>query len=345
MKPLVELVPNISEGRNQATIKAVVDAATSVEGVYLLGVDSGWGANRTVITLLGEPELILESAFRLTAEASRRIDMNSHVGVHPCIGSTDVCPFVPYQNISLQQCGLLAQRLASRVCDELSVPVYIYGTQAVGNPLRSLPAIRRGGFNALANKLSDPVLGPDLKPKNPKQSAGATIIGARDFLVAFNVNLTTANLQIAQKIAGRIRTSGYTSRDGTLEKQHPGLFANCLAIGWFIEEYGIAQVSTNLLNFKETSMYSVFSAIARLAQEFGTEVSGSELVGLAPEAALANCGLASYKERKLSPQNNAQLLVHEGVRFLGLSDKYLFVENDKVLEWRVAEVLKESYGS
>jgi glutamate formiminotransferase len=277
---LVECIPNFSEGRRLHVVDAIVAAAEGVAGVQVLDRGQDADHNRAVVTLAGTPEVVGEAAFRAVARAAELIDLRRHTGVHPRIGAADVCPFVPLGETSMGVCVTLARDIGGRVGDELGIPVYFYGEAALVPSRRSLPAVRRGGFEALADALgSDPERAPDAGPRDAiHPTAGAIAIGARPFLIAFNVNLDTTDVGLARRIAGRIR-----ERDGGL----PGV----RALGLELTGAGFAQVSTNVCDFRRTGLGEVFEAVERYAGEAGVAVRESELIGLAPRAAL-DAGLA-----------------------------------------------------
>jgi len=277
---LVECVPNFSEGRNMKILGAIAEAIRSTEGARLLDVDSGAGANRTVYTFAGPPGVVLEAAFNAIRVGTELIDMREHEGVHPRMGACDVCPFVPLSGITMDECVKLANRLGERVGGELGIPVYLYGEAAKKPERGRLPDIREGEYEALEKKLASPKWRPDYGPAEFNAKTGATAIGARPLLVAFNINLDTKDVQIAKEISREIRTSGNGKRR----------FDALQAKGWFIPEYDRAQVTTNILNIDEAPLYKVFDTCSELAQELGTRVTGSEIVGMVPRRALAGDG-------------------------------------------------------
>ena len=274
---LVECVPNFSEGRDKSVIEAIAEAIRSIDGARLLDVDPGAGANRTVYTFVGPPEVVLAAAFSAIKAGSELIDMRSHEGVHPRMGACDVCPFVPLAGVTMDECVDLAKRLGERVGGELCIPVYLYGEAAKDPARKKLPDIREGEYEALEEKLSSPEWRPDYGPAEWGAKSGATAIGARNILVAFNVNLDTKDAAIAKKIAREIRESGTGKRR----------FKSLQAKGWFIPEYDLAQVTTNILDIDAAPLAAVFDACRELAEEFGARVTGSEIVGMVPRRALA----------------------------------------------------------
>ena len=277
---LVECIPNFSEGRDPKVIEAIAGAVRSVDGTRLLGVDPGAGANRTVYTFAGPSGAVLESAFKAIRVGTELIDMRRHEGVHPRMGACDCCPFVPLSGATMKECVDLANRLSERVGGELCIPVYLYGEAAKDPARRGLPDIRRGGYEGLATKMESPEWRPDYGPVEFNAKSGATAVGARNLLVAFNVNLNTRDTAIAEKIAREIRESGTGKRR----------FKSLQAKGWFIPEYDRTQVTTNVLDIDDAPLQKVFDACSELAQGLGARVTGSEIVGLVPKRALAGDG-------------------------------------------------------
>ncbi|MDI7268539.1 MAG: glutamate formimidoyltransferase, partial [Myxococcota bacterium] len=317
---IVECVPNFSEGRDRAAIDALADAVRSVDGVRLLDVDPGAGANRTVITFVGEPEAALEAGFRAIRAAAERIDMRRHKGEHPRIGATDVFPFVPVSGVTMAECVRLARDLGRRVWDELCIPVYLYEHAATRPERRSLAAIRAGEYEGLARKLADPAWAPDFGEPVLNERSGATAIGARKFLVAYNVNLNTKDRRAASRIAKAIRERGLPIR----------------AIGWLIPEYRRAQVSMNLLDFEEAGLADAFDEVCRLADAEGLRVTGSEIVGLVPEKALLDAGRRYLKRQGRSTGLPRADLCDIAVMTLGLNDVTRFDPSERIVERRIA---------
>ncbi len=305
MNRIMECVPNYSEGRDKTVINQIADAIGSVSAVKVLNVDPGADANRTVITFAGEPEAVSEAAFRGAKTASELIDMSRHHGTHPRIGATDVLPFVPVRGITLDECARLARELGRRMADELGIPVYLYEAAALRPEFRNLAVCRASEYEGIAEKLADPARCPDLLPSgvsNHKRS-GCSVVGARDFLIAVNFNLATTSVDTATAIARQVRERGYQGRPGTLK---------CVkAIGWYIPEYGFAQVSCNLTNFHVTSLRQLFDEVSRVALLQGTRVTGTEIIGLVPEEAL----------------------FPDAVSYLGLGQLRPFRLEEKVLEY------------
>lgn len=340
MRKRVECVPNISAGRDSALINQVV-AAVKGAGCDVLHVDPGAATNRTVITFVGSPAAVGAGAFELIKTAAQLIDMRQHRGEHPRIGATDVCPFIPLEGVSMEECVAIARELGARVASELNIPVYLYEEAATTAARKSLSYIREGEYEGLAAKLRDPLFAPDFGKAEFNARSGATVIGARPFLVAYNINLNTRSKRIASRIAERIRESGYKQRgaDGKVLKDAsgnptilPGAFSCCRAVGWFIEEYDIAQVSINLTNFAITGLHHVFDEVERLASEFGVRVTGSEIVGLVPRQALLEAGRHYLRRQKRTLGVPESEMVQTAIRTLGLSDVQPFDPKKRVIE-------------
>lgn len=347
-KQLIECVPNISEGRDLDKIHSIVNCVETVEGVKLLDVDPGAATNRTVITFVGEPEQVIEAAFILIKKASELIDMSKHSGEHPRFGATDVCPLVPISGISLEETAVYAHKLGKRVGEELGIPVYLY-EKAAQEPKRvNLANCRSGEYEGLAKKLTDPNWKPDFGPAefNKKVAlTGATAISARDFLVAYNVNLNTTSTRRANAIAFDIREGGRVKREGdpitgkkVLDENGepiriPGRLKAVKGIGWFIEEYGIAQISYNLTNISITSMHVAFDETCKAAEERGLRVTGSELIGLIPLKAMLDAGdyFLRKQERSLGISEAEKIKI--AVKSLGLDDLKPFNPNEKIIEY------------
>ncbi len=334
---LVECVPNFSEGRDRAVIDAIAAEIASVAGCVLLDVDPGAATNRTVVTFIGSPEAVEEAAFRAIRTAAGLIDMTRHQGEHPRLGATDVCPFVPVQGATMDDCVAIARRLGRRVGDDLGIPVYLYEAAAARPDRKSLADVRRGEYEALAERIKDTEFAPDFGPARFNARSGATVIGAREFLIAYNVNLNTRDKKLANTIAQTIREAGRSKRnaDGT-STTVPGRFKECRAVGWYIEEFGRAQVSINLTNYKVTPLHTVFDAVCDEAACLGLRVTGSELVGLIPREAMLSAGdhyLAKQGKTAGVPEKER---IHTAVLSLGLSDLAPFVPQNKIIEYRYA---------
>jgi len=341
---LVECVPNFSEGRNRNVIKAITDEIESVEGATLLDVDPGKATNRTVVTFAGTPEAVVEAAFQAIKKAKELIDMSGHMGEHPRMGATDVCPLVPISGITIEECVELAHKLAKRVGEELEIPVYLYEYAATSPQRKSLADIRKGEYEGLKDKLKDPNWVPDYGPASFDKKAGATVIGVREFLIAYNVNLNTRDRKLAQKIALNIRESGRAKRDeegrilrdenGTIIKTKGNL--KCVrAVGWYIDEYNMAQVSINLTNYKVTPLYRVFDECCKEAARLGLRVTGSEVVGLIPKDALLETGRHYLLKQGKTAGVPEKELIRVAVQTLGLSEIKPFIPDEKIIEYRV----------
>ncbi len=288
MKQIIECVPNFSEGADNATIKAIATQIRKIKGVRLLHIDSGIAANRTVYTFIGKPLSVLEAAFQAIKTASQLIDMQTQKGEHPRIGACDVCPLIPIQNISMDEVKELSHQLAARIGKELNIPIYLYEESAQKEERKLLANIRKGEYEGLAKKMKDSNWIPDYGSKNFNAKSGATVVGARNFLIAYNFNLATADEKIASEIAAEIREKGrYIGKNEKGEKVFKaGKFKSLRAIGWFINDFGIAQVSCNFTNYHITPIHLVYEEIKRLALNYNTELTGSELIGLIPKEAL-----------------------------------------------------------
>ncbi len=343
---LVECVPNFSEGRNKDKIESITREIASTPGVKLLDVDPGESTNRTVVTFIGTPEAVSEAAFRAIRKAAEVIDMRSHKGAHSRIGATDVCPFVPLSGVTMADCVALARALGRRVAAELGIPVYFYEEAATRPERRNLATIRTGEYEGLPDKLKDPDWAPDCGDPvfNPK--SGATIIGAREFLIAYNINLNTRDRRLAQEIALNIRESGRAMRDkdGAVVRDEignsvkvRGKFPHVKAVGWYIEDYGIAQISINFTNYKVSPVHLVFDDVIRQAERFGLRVTGSELVGLIPKEAMLAAGRFYLEKQGKSPGVPEDVLIRTAVVSLGLNDVVKFEAGKKIIEYQVDE--------
>jgi len=334
---LIERVPNFSEGRDRSVIDAIAAEIRGTPGALLLDVDPGAATNRTVVTLIGPPDAVEEAAFRAIRKAAQLIDMTKHRGEHPRMGATDVCPFIPVQGATMEDCVEVARRVGRRAGEELGIPVYLYEEAATRPDRKSLADIRKGEYEALVAKHQDPAFVPDFGPHRFNPGAGATVIGAREFLIAYNVNLNTRDKKLANAIAQAIREAGKTVKAADGSRQTvPGRFTHCRAVGWYIEEFGRAQVSINLTNHKVTPLHEVFEACREEAARLGLRVTGSELVGLIPRQAMLAAGdhfLAKQGKTVGVPEKER---VHTAVLSLGLSDLGPFDPAQKVIEYRYA---------
>ena len=343
---LVECVPNFSEGRDPDKIRAITREIEAVPGVKLLDVDPGASTNRTVVTFIGPPEAAKEAAFRAIAKAAEVIDMRAHKGAHPRMGATDVCPFVPVSGVTMEDCVRLAADLGRRVADELAIPVYLYEAAARKPERRNLATVRAGEYEGLPEKLRDPRWAPDFGEAVFNPRSGATTIGAREFLIAYNINLNTRDRKLAHEIALSLRESGRAKRDkdGNPIKDArgntvtvPGKFKNVKSVGWYVEDYGLAQVSVNFTNYGKTPVHVVFDEAVRLAGKLGLRVTGSELVGLIPKEALLMAGRHYLAKQGKSPGVPEGELIRMAVRSLGLSDVVPFDPEKKIIEYQVRE--------
>lgn len=342
---LVECVPNISEGRRPEIYEAVAAAAASVSGVTLLNVDPGADTNRTVITFVGGPEAVLEGAYRLIRKGIELIDMTTHRGAHPRIGAVDVVPFIPVAGVSMDECAELARKLGERVGRELSIPVYLYEHAASAPHRRNLADIREGEYEGCARKLADPRWQPDFGTVEFVPRSGATVIGARKFLVAYNVNLNTLDKRLATRVAFDVRERGRMKRDEAGEPVvdtkgepvwEPGILKSVKAVGWVIPEFGCAQVSINLTDLDVTPLHVAFDVCEERARERGLRVTGSEIVGLVPLAVLLEAG-RHYLARMGRPAGVPEgAILQTAIRTLGLSEVKPFDPRERIIEYRLA---------
>lgn len=344
MQPIIECVPNFSEGVNLQIIKQITDEIESVEGVRLLNVDPGKATNRTVVTFVGEPAAVIQAAFLAIQKAGELIDMSKHSGEHPRMGATDVCPLIPIANISMEETALYAQQLAKRVGEELNLPVYLYEA-AQANPARkNLSVIRAGEYEGFFKKIKQPEWAPDFGPAEFDAKRGGTVIGARDFLVAYNVNLNTTSTRRANAIAFDIREAGRVKREnGKVVTDEagkpvniPGSLKSVKAIGWYIEEYGIAQISINLTNLNITPIHIAFDETCRKADARGIRVTGSELVGLVPLKALLDAGKYFLQKQQRSVGVSEKELIKIAVKSLGLDELTPFKPEERIIEYILA---------
>ena len=354
MQKLIECVPNFSEGRDLNVIRQITGAIESVEGVALLDVDPGATTNRTVVTFVGSPEGTVEAAFRAIQKAAELIDMRKHKGAHPRMGATDVCPFVPVSNVGWEEAIACAQQLARRVGDELNIPVYLYERAAKDQSRSNLSVIRGGEYEGFFEKIKQPEWKPDFGPAVFNEKSGATVIGARDFLVAYNVNLNTKAVRRANSVAFDVRENGrIKTEDGTpsgrpvLDENGepvriPGMLKHVKAIGWYVEEYGIAQVSMNLTNIDETPLHAAFDACAEAASKRGLRATGSEIVGMVPKKCLVDAGRYFLRKQNWSEGAAEEELIDIAVRSMGLSELKPFDPKEKVIEFKIESGSKKS---
>ncbi len=351
---LIECVPNFSEGRDPTVIKQITDQVETVDGVQLLDVDPGRATNRTVVTFVGPPEPVVEAAFRAAKKASELIDMGKHRGEHPRFGATDVCPLVPVANLTMEETVVYARRLAERIGKELGIPVYCYEHAAFSDARRNLATVRSGEYEGLKDKLTRPEWKPDFGPAAFHAKSGATAVGARDFLVAYNVNLNTTSTRRANAIAFDIREKGRPQREGNPitgklvrdDKGNPinipGSLKCVKAIGWYIEEYGIAQISINLTNLSVTPLHMVFDQCCKNAEARGVRVTGSELVGLVPLKAMLDAGRYFLRKQQRSVGVSDEELLKIAVKSLGLNDLHPFKSEEKIIEYAIAARAKKT---
>ncbi|MBI5534235.1 MAG: glutamate formimidoyltransferase [Deltaproteobacteria bacterium] len=348
-QPLVECVPNFSEGRDRAVIDAITAAMRSVPGVTVLDVDPGADTNRTVFTFVAPPDAAVEAAFRAHKVAVERIDMSKHHGEHPRMGAADVTPFVPLQGVTMQDCVQLARRLGERVGKELGVPVYLYEEAATADYRRNLSEIRSGEYEGFAVKIKDPKWKPDFGPAEFNPKTGAFVIGAREFLVAYNASLNTRDTKLAMEIATKIRESGVLKKDEKGNKiigpdgvpeRIPGRFKQMKATGWYIDDYGRAQVSMNLTNYKVTSVHAALEGVRDEASKLGLVVTGSELVGLIPKDAMLEAGRYYLKKQGRSWGVPERELIHIAILSLGLGELSPFDPKKKIIEMCVEGAMK-----
>ncbi|HPJ69519.1 MAG TPA: glutamate formimidoyltransferase [Candidatus Mcinerneyibacteriales bacterium] len=344
MQKIIECVPNFSEGRNMGLIDKITAEISQTEGVVLLDVDPGKDTNRTVVTFVGSPEGVKEAAYKAIKKASELIDMRQHSGAHPRMGATDVCPLIPVSGVSVEECVSLAREIGRRVGEELNIPVYLYEEAATRPERKNLAAIRKGEYEALPEKMKDPDFAPDFGPAEFNARAGATVIGVREFLLAYNINLNTRDQKAAHDIALTIRESGRSKRDrqGKIVRDAqgkavkvPGLLQNCKAVGWYIDEYGYAQISMNLTNYKVTNLHQAFETVSREAAKRGLRVTGSEVVGLLPKEALLEAGRYFLKKQKKNTGIPEKEIIHTAVLSLGLNDTTPFIPSEKIIEYRI----------
>src|SRR3984893_9685983 len=354
MQKLIECVPNFSEGRDQNVIRQITDAIKSADGVSLLDVDPGATTNRTVVTFVGDPESAVEAALRGIKKAAALIDMRKHKGAHPRMGATDVCPFIPVSNVSWEEAIACANQLGKRVGEELKIPVYLY-EKAARNPSRSnLAVVRAGEYEGFAEKIKDPAWKPDFGPAVLNEKSGATAIRAREFLVAYNVNLNTKAVRRATSVSFDVRENGRIKTDDGTPSGKPVLDANgepvrirgmlkhVKAIGWFVKEYGIAQVSMNLTNIEETPVYAAFDACVESASQRGMRVTGSEIVGMLPKKCLVDAGKYFLRKQKWSEGASEEELIDIAIRSMGLSELKPFDPKEKVIEFKIESGSKKS---
>ena len=341
---IIECVPNFSEGKDKNKIDEITNAIKSVESISLLDVDMGFDTNRTVVTFVGPPESVLEAAFAAIKKASELIDMRIHKGEHSRMGATDVCPFIPVSNVSMSECIDLSKALAKRVAKELEIPIFLYEKSASHPNRINLANIRSGEYEGMEDKLQDENWCPDYGARKLNKKAGVTAIGAREFLIAYNINLNTHNKKLASDIALDIREAGRGKRDangkfvrddnGNIVKV-PGSLKSTKAVGWYIDEYKQAQVSMNLTNYNITSIHQAFDEVRKQALRRGLRVTGSEIVGLIPLKAIKESGIYYLDKQNQSKGIPEDDIIHIAIKSLGLDDLSIFNPNEKIIEYRI----------
>ncbi|MCZ2141604.1 MAG: glutamate formimidoyltransferase [Bacteroidia bacterium] len=350
---LIECVPNFSEGKDLGIIKQITNAIESVEGILLLDVDAGKATNRTVVTFVGHPDAVIEAAFLGIKKAAELIDMSKHKGEHPRMGATDVCPLIPISGITMEETAAYAQKLGKRVGEELNIPVYMYEYAQQNESRKNLSIIRAGEYEGFFKKIKLPEWKPDFGPSEFSAKSGGSVIGARDFLIAYNVNLNTKSVRLANSVAFDVREVGRVKREGNPitgkvlkdadgnDIRIPGTLKAVKAIGWFIEEYNIAQISMNLTNYKVTAIHQAFDEVCKSAQNRGMRVTGSELVGLVPLSTLLDAGKHYLQKQNRSIGVSEKELIHIAVKSMGLDELAPFDPNKKIIEYRLRKAESE----
>ena len=353
MEQLIECVPNFSEGLDLSIIKQITDECEKIDGIKLLNVDTGKTTNRTVVTFVGNPQAVIDAAFKAIKKAGELIDMSKHKGEHPRMGATDVCPLIPIKNISLQQTAIYAQKLAKRVGEELNLPIYLYEEAQTNKKRSNLSEIRAGEYEGYFKKILLPEWKPDFGPQIFDEKRGATVIGARDFLVAYNINLNTTSTRRANSIAFDVREAGRVLRDGDpingkvilnadgSPKSIPGSLKSVKAIGWYIQEYGVCQISMNLTNINITPIHIAFDEVVKKASDRGIRVTGSELIGLIPLKGMLDAGKYFLNKQKRSVGVSESELIKIAVKSMGLDELAPFNPNERIIEY----VLKNTADS
>ena len=353
MEQLIECVPNFSEGLDLSIIKQITDECEKIDGIKLLNVDPGKTTNRTVVTFVGNPQAVIDAAFNAIKKAGELIDMSKHKGEHPRMGATDVCPLIPIKNISLQQTAIYAQKLAKRVGEELNLPIYLYEEAQTNKKRSNLSEIRAGEYEGYFKKILLPEWKPDFGPQIFDEKRGATVIGARDFLVAYNINLNTTSTRRANSIAFDVREAGRVLRDGDpitgkvilnadgSPKSIPGSLKSVKAIGWYIQEYGVCQISMNLTNINITPIHIAFDEVVKKASKRGIRVTGSELIGLIPLKGMLDAGKYFLNKQKRSVGVSESELIKIAVKSMGLDELAPFNPEERIIEY----VLKNTADS
>jgi glutamate formiminotransferase/formiminotetrahydrofolate cyclodeaminase len=350
---LIECVPNFSEGCDMNIIRQITQEIETVEGITLLDVDPGKTTNRTVVTFVGRPEMVIEAAFRAIRKAAEVIDMSKHKGEHPRMGATDVCPLIPVSGITMEETAVYAKRLGKRVGEELNIPVYLYEYAQEKKERNNLSVIRAGEYEGFFDKIKLPEWKPDFGAAVMNEKSGATVIGARDFLIAYNINLNTKSVRLANSVAFDVREAGRVKREGNPitgkivkdengnDVRISGTLKACKAIGWYIDEYGIAQISMNLTNYMITPVHIAFDEVCKSADKRGLRVTGSELVGLIPLHAMLEAGRYFLHKQKRSAGVSEEELIHIAVKSLGLDELGPFDPDKKIIEYKLREAANE----
>ncbi|HRI42111.1 MAG TPA: glutamate formimidoyltransferase, partial [Bacteroidia bacterium] len=342
MQQLIECVPNFSEGQDLAIIRQITDVIEATDGIRLLNVDPGKATNRTVVTFVGAPEQVVEAAFQAIRQAAELIDMSKHKGEHPRMGATDVCPLIPISGISMEETAAWAQKLAQRVGNELKIPVYLYEAAQPDPARKNLSVIRAGEYEGFFEKIRKPEWKPDFGPAVFPARSGATVIGARNFLVAYNINLNTTSVRRANSVAFDVRENGRKVKNEKGEEiVQPGTCKSVKAIGWFIEEYGIAQVSMNLTDISVTPVHIAFDECVKSAYQRGLRVTGSELVGLIPLSAMTDAGRYFLKKQKRSTGVSEEELIRIAIKSMGLDELGPFKPEERIIEYRLRDAAQE----
>ncbi|MBL7740407.1 MAG: glutamate formimidoyltransferase [Chitinophagaceae bacterium] len=337
MLPIIECVPNFSEGIDLSIIKQITDQIESVEGVRLLNVDPGKATNRTVVTFVGHPDAVVNAAFLAIKKAGELIDMSKHKGEHPRMGATDVCPLIPIANISMEETAKYAQALAKRVGEELAIPVYLYEAAQPDKNRSNLSVIRAGEYEGFFKKIKEPQWKPDFGPAEFDAKRGGTVIGARDFLVAYNVNLNTTSTRRANAIAFDVREAGRNVVENGVKVNKPGSLKCVKAIGWYIEEYGIAQISINLTHINTTPVHIAFDEVCKKAEARGIRVTGSEIVGLIPLKAMTDAGKYFLRKQQRSTGVSEKELIRIAVKSMGLDELGPFKPEERIIEYMLKD--------
>lgn len=341
---LIECVPNFSEGIDDTVINQITSEIKSVNNIKLLDVDPGKDTNRTVVTFAGHPDDVIEAAYLAISKASELIDMSKHKGAHPRMGATDVCPLIPINNVTIDECVQYSHKLAQKVAKKLNIPIFMYEISAKSKDRQNLALIRKGEYEGMSEKLKSKKWKPDYGPNKLNVKSGVTAIGVREFLIAYNINLNTSDKKLASDIALDIREAGRAKRDkdgkiirdknGVMVKV-PGTLKYVKAVGWFLDEYNVAQVSMNLINYKETPVHEVFEEVRSQAHKRGLRVTGSELVGLIPLDSLINAGKFYLKKQNRSQGVSDSQLIHIAVKSMGLDEMYEFKDSEKIIDYMI----------